>query len=59
MFLEAELVGADARRTIAEIFYSDETGQFLVSCFEENVPVELVEYLIAEGRQCLPPSSKA
>ena len=58
MFLEADLHEGEKWRTLAEIFYSDKTGKFVVSCFEENVPVELVEHLIAEGRQCLPPSSK-
>ena len=59
MFLEADVLGVSPRRTVSEVFYSDATGQFFVSCFEENVPVELVEYLIAEGRQCLPASTKA
>ncbi|ROZ61478.1 hypothetical protein EEB15_32600 [Ramlibacter sp. WS9] len=57
MFLEADLLGGEKRRTLVEVFYSDKTGKFFVSCFEENVPVELVEYLIAEARQCLPPTS--
>jgi hypothetical protein len=58
MFIEAEVSGALKRRTVAELFYSDETGQFFVSCFEEGVPLELIEYLIAEGRKCLPPAEK-
>ena len=57
MFLEAEISGSSKRRTVAEVFYSDETGQFFVSCFEEGVPLELIEYLIAEGRKCLPPTT--
>lgn len=58
MFLEAELLEGEKRRAIAEVFYSDDTGKFVVSCFEENIPMELIEYLVAEGRQCLPPSAK-
>jgi hypothetical protein len=58
MFLEAEIVGASTRRTVAEVFYSDETGRFFVSCFVEAVPLELIEYLIAEGRKRLPPTEK-
>jgi hypothetical protein len=58
MFLEAELVGESTRRTVAEVFYSDETGRFFVSCFVEAVPLELIEYLISEGRKRLPPTEK-
>jgi hypothetical protein len=58
MFIEAELIGAPSRRTVAEVFYSDEKSQFFVSCFEEGVPVELIEFLIAEGRRLLPPMDK-
>lgn len=58
MFLEAYAVGDAKRRTVAEVFYSDSTDEFYVSCFEEHVPVELVEYLIEEGRKCLPPASR-
>jgi hypothetical protein len=58
MFLEADVIGAPKRRTVAEVFYSDETGQFFLSCFEERVPVELIEYLIAQGHKCLPPTAK-
>jgi hypothetical protein len=58
MFIEADVLGSEQPRTVVEVFYSDKTGKFFVSCFEENVPVELVEYLIAEGRKCLPPTSK-
>ena len=56
MFLEVEITGLLERRTVAEVFYSDETGRFFVSCFEEGVPLELIEYLITEGRNCLPPT---
>jgi hypothetical protein len=57
MFLEADVVGESGKRTVAEVFYSDATGQFFLTCFEENVPLELVEYLIEEGRRWLPPST--
>jgi len=56
MFLEATVVGSSPSRTVAEIFYSDKTGQFAVSCFEENVPLELIEFMIEDSRECLPPS---
>jgi hypothetical protein len=56
MFLEADLVGAPNRRTVAEVFYSDVTGKFTVTLFEESVPAELLEFLIADARKCLPPT---
>lgn len=55
MFLEAT-VAENPARTIAEIFYSDATGKFFLSCFGEAVPLELIEYLIGEGKRRLPPS---
>jgi uncharacterized protein YkuJ len=57
MFLEAEVDGANPRRTVAEVFYSDASHQFTVSCFEEALPIELVEHLIFEGRKRLTPRS--
>jgi hypothetical protein len=57
MFLEMEVGDGDGQRTIAEIFYSDETGKFFLNCFEQNVSLELIEHLIAEGRKRLPPST--
>ncbi|AMO25599.1 hypothetical protein GCM10027034_09790 [Ramlibacter solisilvae] len=56
MFLEADVVGAAERRTVAEVFYSDATGKFSVTLFEESVPAELVEFLIADAKACLPPT---
>ena len=55
MFLEADVIDAPGRRTVTEVFYSDRTSQFSVSCFEEGVAVELIEHLISEGRRLLPP----
>ncbi len=55
MFLEANVVDESAKRTVAEVFYSDQTGQFFLTCFEKNVPLDLIEYLIAEGRRWLSP----
>jgi hypothetical protein len=56
MFVEAEVVSPGVCGVVAEIFYSDSDGKFSVSCFEENVPLEVIEYIIAEGRRWLPPS---
>jgi hypothetical protein len=55
MFLEATIEGQPTR-AVAEVFYSDATAKFTVSCFEESVPMGLLEYMVAEGRKRLPPS---
>jgi hypothetical protein len=55
MFLEATVAESKPPRTVAEIFYSDASGKFFVSCFEEAVPMELIEYLIERGQRSLPP----
>jgi hypothetical protein len=57
MYLEATVVGKPSQ-TVAEVFYSDASGRFTVSCFQEAVPIELMEYLVAEARRRLPPSEK-
>lgn len=59
MFLEADVAGAVPRRTVAEVFYSDASHKFTLSCFEEAVPIELVEHLILEGKRRLTPRSKS
>ena len=55
MYLEADRIGGAERQTVAEVFYSDVTGRFSVTLFEEAVPAELVEFMIADARKCLPP----
>ena len=42
--------------TAAEVFYSDGTGDFSVSLFEESLPLVVVERLIAEARVVLQPT---
>jgi hypothetical protein len=54
MYLEASIPGMNSLNQIAEVFYSDQTHEFVISCFQENVPLELVELLIREARQRLP-----
>ena len=54
MFLEATIKGQPGR-AVAEVFYSDATARFTVSCFE-SVPMQLLEYMVAEGRRRLAPS---
>jgi hypothetical protein len=55
MYLEATVAGKSSH-VVAEVFYSDASGRFTISCFDESVPIELMEHLIAEARKRLPPS---
>jgi hypothetical protein len=55
MFLEADRLSGAERQTVAEVFYSDVTGRVSVTLYEEDVPAELVESMIADARKCLPP----
>jgi hypothetical protein len=41
--------------TVAEVFYSDETGQMSVTTIVPDLTVEAVEWLIAEAKVRLPP----
>lgn len=51
-----EVVHSKTNRTILEVFYSDENGQFSVSLFEKSVPLGLLEWAIGEAKHRLPPS---
>lgn len=44
-------------QALAEVFYSDLTGQFSISVFASAVPLELIEQLIVTARKSLPPAS--
>lgn len=54
-----ELFHGDAKfpgqEPLAEIFYSDKGGSMVVTTFSEAVPLEAVEWLIAEAKTQLPP----
>ena len=54
MYLEVSIPGTNPLQQIAEVFYSDQTHDFTVSCFHENLPLELVELLISEAKMRLP-----
>ncbi|MEN4928340.1 hypothetical protein ABEI22_04440 [Erwinia billingiae] len=41
---------------IAEVFFSDITAEFTLSCFIEDVPLKLIEELIRRARKLLPPA---
>lgn len=54
MYLEASLRNTDPLVQVAEVFFSDDSGRFFVTCFEPNLPMELIALLIAEAKMCLP-----
>lgn len=54
MYLEVLIPGTKPLQQVAEVFYSDQTLDFTVSCFHENVPLELLELLINEAKVRLP-----
>lgn len=58
MYLEAQISGAP-EKVVAEVFYSDTSHELTVSCFEEALPIELLEHLISEGRRRLPPKERS
>lgn len=55
MFLELTEAGTSPVRQIAEVFYSDITHEFFLTCYEQNVPLEAIEKLISEAKKSLPP----
>jgi hypothetical protein len=44
-------------RTVAEVFYSDAEHTWTLNTFDCDVPLEIIEELIAEGRRRLAPSA--
>lgn len=55
MYLELYVSGTSPLRQVAEVFYSDVTQEFFLTCYEENIPLEAVENLISKARISLPP----
>ncbi|MEI7188394.1 hypothetical protein [Dickeya dianthicola] len=57
MFLELSEAGTSPLRQIAEIFYSDVTHEFFLTCYEENIPLDAIEELLSEAKKLLPPAA--
>lgn len=55
MYLELSVKETSPLRQVAEVFYSDITHEFFLTCYEENVPLEEIEKFISEARKSLPP----
>ena len=51
MYLELSETGGE--QGIAEIFYSDQTGDFTVNTFGNDIPLEVIEWMVVRARQDL------
>ncbi|EPK6163023.1 hypothetical protein KY207_002062 [Providencia stuartii] len=58
MYLELTMANTDPVLQFAEVFYSDVTHQFTLTCFEPNIPLEVIETLIEQAKKLLPPIEK-
>ncbi len=54
MFMEVSVSNTDPLRQLAEIFYSDVTKDFVLTCYEPNVPLDVIESLIKFAYEELP-----
>lgn len=55
MYLELRLPDTSPVEQLAEIFYSDVTHEFAISIFADNLPLSIIERLVAEAKILLPP----
>ena len=53
-----ELMTARDGKTVAEVFYSDATGEFTISVFERDLPLTVIEHLTQAARIALLPGKK-
>jgi hypothetical protein len=51
MYLELSIAGESP---LAEIFYSDKSGEFYVTCYAQDIPLNALEELIQRARRDLP-----
>ena len=54
MYLELRLPDTSPVEQLAEIFYSDVTHKFSISIFADNLPLSIIEILVAEAKVLLP-----
>ncbi len=52
MYLEMSEVGGKAG--IAEVFYSDQTEDFVLNTFGNDIPLQAVEWIVAKAKTDLP-----
>ncbi|WP_272524386.1 hypothetical protein [Providencia sp. PROV216] len=53
IYLELTMANTDPVLQLAEVFYSDVTHQFTLTCFEPNIPLEVIETLIEQAKKLL------
>ena len=53
-----ELIAMREDKTVATVYYSDATGEFTVSVFEQELPLTVIERLTQAARIALPPEMK-
>ena len=53
-----QLVAVREGKTVAEVFYSDATGDFTISVFEQDLPLMVIEHLTQAARIALLPEKK-
>jgi hypothetical protein len=56
--LQRDGMGLELRcdsRLVAEVFFSDASGEFTISLFEKNIALPVIEQFIAEARTVLVP----
>lgn len=54
MYLEVSREITGQVTQLAEVFYSDQTHEISLSCYVPDLPLELIELLIAHARLVLP-----
>jgi hypothetical protein len=57
MYLELREVTDEGQPAVADIFYSDQTHDMVLSAYRENIPLELVEWFIERARERLIPQA--
>ncbi|MBF9195420.1 hypothetical protein [Microvirga terrestris] len=55
MYLELREITDEGQPAVADIFYSDQTHDMALSAYRENIPLELIEWLIQQARERLIP----
>lgn len=55
MYLELSIGETSPLQQVAEVFYSDITHEFFLTCYEENIPLAQIEKLISAAKKSLPP----
>ena len=55
MYLELRGIDDEDEQLTAEIFYSDQTAEMTMTLFRKDVPLPVIEWILAEAKEALPP----